>query len=61
LAGGRDRRGRSGAESADRKATSWLKKATKMMIRLTLYGILALGSTVFGLTADLIYSGVLVL
>ncbi len=32
-----------------------------MLIRLTLYGILTLGSMVFGLTADLIYSGVLVL
>jgi hypothetical protein len=39
----------------------WLKKATTMLIRLTLYGILALSSMVFGLTADLVYSGVLVM
>ena len=32
-----------------------------MLIRLTLYGILTLGSMVFGLTADLVYCGVLVL
>jgi hypothetical protein len=32
-----------------------------MAIRLTLYSILALSSMVFGLTADLVYSGVLVL
>jgi hypothetical protein len=36
-------------------------EATTMMIRLTLYGILALGSMVFGLTADLVYAGVLVM
>jgi hypothetical protein len=40
---------------------SWLKKATTMLIRLTLCGILALSSMVFSLAADLIYSGVLVL
>jgi hypothetical protein len=61
LAGGRDRRSRSGAGSTDRKATPWLKKATTMLIRLTLYGILALSSMVFGLTADLVYCGVLVM
>jgi hypothetical protein len=49
------------AEPADRKATSWLKKATTMAIRFTLYGILALSSMVFGLTADLVYCGVLVM
>jgi hypothetical protein len=49
------------AESADRKATPWLKKATTMLIRLTLYSILTLSSMVFGLTADLVYSGVLVM
>jgi hypothetical protein len=49
------------AGSTDRKATPWLKKATTMLIRLTLYGILALSSMVFGLTADLVYCGVLVL
>jgi hypothetical protein len=32
-----------------------------MAIRLTLYGILALGSMVCGLGADLVFSGVLVL
>ncbi len=32
-----------------------------MLIRLTLYSILTLGSMVFGLTADLVYSGVLVM
>ena len=32
-----------------------------MAIRLTLYGILALSSMVFGLTADLVYSGVLMM
>ena len=31
------------------------------MIRLTLYRILAMSSMVFGLTADLVYSGVLVM
>jgi hypothetical protein len=31
-----------------------------MLIRLTLYSILALGSMVFGLTVDLVYAGVLV-
>jgi hypothetical protein len=32
-----------------------------MAIRLTLYGILTLSSMVFGLTADLVYFGVLVM
>ena len=32
-----------------------------MAIRLTLYGILALSSMVLGLTADLVYVGVLVM
>jgi hypothetical protein len=30
-----------------------------MLIRLTLYGMMALGSLVFGLGADLVISGVL--
>jgi hypothetical protein len=49
------------AEQADRKAIAWQKKATTMLIRLTLYSILTLSSMVFGLTADLVYAGVLVL
>jgi hypothetical protein len=32
-----------------------------MAIRVTLYGLAALSSIVFGLTADLIYFGVLVM
>jgi hypothetical protein len=32
-----------------------------MAIRLTLYGIVALSSMVFGLTVDLVYAGVLVM
>ena len=32
-----------------------------MAIRLALYGTLALSAMVFGLTADLVYSGVLVM
>jgi hypothetical protein len=32
-----------------------------MAIRLTLYGIVALSGMVFGLTADLVYAGVLML
>ena len=32
-----------------------------MAIRLTLYGVVALGSMIFGLTADLVYAGVLVI
>ncbi len=32
-----------------------------MAIRLTLYWILTLSSMVFGLTADLVYSGVLMM
>ena len=32
-----------------------------MAIRLTLYGILALSSMVFGLAADLLYAGVRVM
>ena len=32
-----------------------------MFIRLTIYGIVALSSMVLGLTADLVYAGVLVM
>ena len=32
-----------------------------MVIRLTLYGIVALGTMAFGLGADLVYAGVLVM
>jgi hypothetical protein len=32
-----------------------------MAIRLTLYGIVALSAMVFGLTANLVYAGVLVM
>jgi hypothetical protein len=45
---------------ADRKAIARLTEATSMFIRLTLYGIVALSSMVFGLGADLVVSGVLV-
>jgi len=36
-------------------------EAMTMAIRLTLYGILALSSMVFGLAADLLYAGVRVM